>query len=107
MIGCQTAAVKPRARGHYAARGSRPGRSLPESSIPLTKQGTPAPSDYPKMVLPTTQTPGADPAASNGRRTLHDAVIRLAGNSQDGIQTIGSFLARLAGRSDQDVMTYR
>jgi 2-oxoglutarate ferredoxin oxidoreductase subunit alpha len=58
------------------------------------------------MVLPTTQTPGADPAASSGRRTLHDAVIRLAGNSQDGIQTIGSFLARLAGRSDQEVMTY-
>jgi len=37
---------------------------------------------------------------------LPDAVIRLAGNSQDGIQTIGGFLARLAGRSDQDVMTY-
>lgn len=37
---------------------------------------------------------------------IADAVIRLAGNSQDGIQTIGGFLARLAGRSDQDVMTY-
>ncbi|MFL6531378.1 MAG: 2-oxoacid:acceptor oxidoreductase subunit alpha [Chthoniobacterales bacterium] len=37
---------------------------------------------------------------------IHDAVIRLAGNSQDGIQTAGQFLARLAGRSDQDVMTY-
>src|ERR1700757_476353 len=37
---------------------------------------------------------------------IQDAVIRLAGNSQDGIQTIGGFLARLAGRSDQDVMTY-
>ncbi len=37
---------------------------------------------------------------------LKDAVIRLAGNSQDGIQTIGGFLARLAGRSDQEVMTY-
>ncbi len=33
-------------------------------------------------------------------------MIRLAGNSQDGIQTVGAFLARLAGRSDQDVMTY-
>jgi 2-oxoglutarate/2-oxoacid ferredoxin oxidoreductase subunit alpha len=33
-------------------------------------------------------------------------VIRLAGNSQDGIQTAGAFLARLAGRSDHDVMTY-
>ncbi|MFO1447568.1 MAG: 2-oxoacid:acceptor oxidoreductase subunit alpha [Opitutaceae bacterium] len=39
-------------------------------------------------------------------RALNDVVIRLAGNSQDGIQTIGGFLARLAGRSDQDVMTY-
>src|SRR3981081_1527594 len=38
--------------------------------------------------------------------TIQDAVIRLAGNSQDGIQTAGAFLARLAGRSDQDVMTY-
>ncbi len=56
--------------------------------------------------MPNTQTPGADPTASDGRRTLRDAVIRLAGNSQDGIQTIGAFLARLAGRSDQDVMTY-
>jgi 2-oxoglutarate/2-oxoacid ferredoxin oxidoreductase subunit alpha len=37
---------------------------------------------------------------------IQDAVIRLAGNSQDGIQSAGAFLARLAGRSDQDVMTY-
>ncbi len=37
---------------------------------------------------------------------IQDAVIRLAGNSQDGIQTAGAFLARLAGRSDQDVITY-
>lgn len=37
---------------------------------------------------------------------LQDAVIRFAGNSQDGIQTIGGFLARLAGRSAREVMTY-
>jgi 2-oxoglutarate ferredoxin oxidoreductase subunit alpha len=37
---------------------------------------------------------------------INDAVIRLAGNSQDGIQSAGAFLARLAGRSAQDVMTY-
>lgn len=37
---------------------------------------------------------------------IEDAVIRLAGNSQDGIQTIGGFLAKLAGRTDQEVMTY-
>jgi len=33
-------------------------------------------------------------------------VIRFAGNSQDGIQTIGGFLAKLAGRSAREVMTY-
>ena len=38
--------------------------------------------------------------------SINDAVIRLAGNSQDGIQSAGAFLARLAGRSAQDVMTY-
>lgn len=37
---------------------------------------------------------------------LQNVVIRLAGNSQDGIQTIGGMLARLAGRTQQDVMTY-
>ncbi len=37
---------------------------------------------------------------------VRDAVIRLAGNSQDGIQSIGGFLARLAGRTQQEVMTY-
>lgn len=38
--------------------------------------------------------------------SINDAVIRLAGNSQDGIQSAGAFLARLAGRSAQEVMTY-
>ncbi|MGB0419977.1 MAG: 2-oxoacid:acceptor oxidoreductase subunit alpha [Limisphaerales bacterium] len=42
--------------------------------------------------------------ASNPKIT--EAVIRIAGNSQDGIQSIGGFLARLAGRSEQDVMTF-
>ena len=37
---------------------------------------------------------------------IAEAVIRLAGNSQDGIQAIGGFLARLAGRSEQEVMTF-
>lgn len=42
------------------------------------------------------------------RRTskISEAVIRIAGNSQDGIQAIGGFLARLAGRSEQEVMTF-
>src|SRR6266481_5130941 len=49
--------------------------------------------------------PGPD-RADLRPENIQDAVIRLAGNSQDGIQTAGAFLARLAGRSDQDVMTY-
>ncbi|MFT6619690.1 MAG: 2-oxoglutarate ferredoxin oxidoreductase subunit alpha [Limisphaerales bacterium] len=45
---------------------------------------------------------------SSDRKTseISEAVIRIAGNSQDGIQAIGGFLARLAGRSEQDVMTF-
>src|SRR5512140_3769057 len=48
-------------------------------------------------------------AGSNGSpkvSTIREAVIRIAGNSQDGIQAIGGFLARLAGRSEQEVMTF-
>lgn len=37
---------------------------------------------------------------------LRNAVIRLAGNSQDGIQSIGAFLGQLAGSTAQEVMTY-
>lgn len=48
----------------------------------------------------------AAPVKGNGRVKVRDVVIRIAGNSQDGIQAIGGFLARLAGRSEQDVMTY-
>ena len=59
------------------------------------------------MVSPNTpETPGGAAAPSAAPRSIHDVVIRLAGNSQDGIQSVGGFLARLAGRSDQDVMTY-
>ena len=59
------------------------------------------------MVSPNLNNSSADSSASLEQpRTIRDAVIRLAGDSQDGIQTVGGFLARLAGRSDQDVMTY-
>ena len=44
--------------------------------------------------------------ASGKVSQIQEAVIRLAGNSQDGIQAIGGFLARLAGRSEQEVMTF-
>jgi 2-oxoglutarate/2-oxoacid ferredoxin oxidoreductase subunit alpha len=52
-----------------------------------------------------TMTPNTD-RADLRPESIQDAVIRLAGNSQDGIQTAGAFLARLAGRSEHDVMTY-
>ena len=45
------------------------------------------------------------PAAPD-KKSIQDVVIRFAGNSQDGIQSIGGFLARLAGRTEKDVMTY-
>src|SRR5216117_2971115 len=32
--------------------------------------------------------------------------MRIASNSQDGIQAIGGFLARLGSRSEQEVMTF-
>ncbi len=44
--------------------------------------------------------------SAEGITELQNAVIRFAGNSQDGIQTIGGFLAKLAGRSAREVMTY-
>ena len=51
----------------------------------------------------------AEAPSSNGApkvSRINEAVIRIAGNSQDGIQAIGGFLARLAGRSEQEVMTF-
>ncbi len=50
----------------------------------------------------TTAQAGGTPQVSH----ISEAVIRIAGNSQDGIQAIGGFLARLAGRSEQEVMTF-
>ncbi len=49
----------------------------------------------------------AQPSGGASRTSkVSEAVIRIAGNSQDGIQAIGGFLARLAGRSEQEVMTF-
>src|SRR5437879_540856 len=50
----------------------------------------------------TADAAGASPKISG----IPEAIIRIAGNSQDGIQAIGGFLARLAGRSEQEVMTF-
>jgi len=60
------------------------------------------------MIEDKTENPlaaGGSPASA-ATRQIQDAVIRFAGNSQDGIQAIGGFLARLAGRTEKDVMTY-
>ena len=48
------------------------------------------------------------PSAGGAQKVsqINEVVIRIAGNSQDGIQAIGGFLARLAGRSEQEVMTF-
>ncbi|MGJ8695131.1 MAG: 2-oxoacid:acceptor oxidoreductase subunit alpha [Verrucomicrobiaceae bacterium] len=45
-------------------------------------------------------------APADSSSDLRNAVIRLAGNSQDGIQSIGAFLGQLAGSTAQEVMTY-
>ncbi len=64
------------------------------------------------MSSPTVSSEPANPLVAGAGRAdlrpehIRDAVIRLAGNSQDGIQTAGAFLARLAGRSAQEVITY-
>src|SRR3989440_12538785 len=54
-----------------------------------------------ETTLTATSSSGPSPLSK-----VSEAVIRIAGNSQDGIQAIGGFLARLAGRSEQDVMTF-
>jgi len=64
-----------------------------------------------RSLLPPTTVCDESPSSTGNRADLRpqkirDAIIRLAGNSQDGIQSIGGFLARLAGRSEQEVMTY-
>ena len=59
------------------------------------------------MIENTSGTTGASgQTAAPEKKSIHDVVIRFAGNSQDGIQSIGGFLARLAGRTEKDVMTY-
>src|SRR5437879_8532957 len=50
----------------------------------------------------TTQTNGGTPKVAS----ISEAVIRIAGNSQDGSEAIGGFPARLAGRSEQEVITF-
>jgi len=80
--------------------------------FPLARYG--AHQVNPPSIPSETGSPNGAPAAANPPsdradlrpESINDAVIRLAGDSQDGIQSAGAFLARLAGRSAQDVMTY-
>ena len=62
----------------------------------------------PPASAPSAPATPAAPAAARETKVsqISEAVIRLAGNSQDGIQALGGFLARLAGRSEQEVMTF-
>ena len=46
---------------------------------------------------------------ANGLKKIHleEVVIRIAGNSQDGIQSVGDMLSRLSGRSKRGVITFQ
>lgn len=75
----------------------------------VTPSNTQVQMPDPASASPGAAAPSASPASDRADlrpENINDAVIRLAGNSQDGIQSAGAFLARLAGRSAQDVMTY-
>src|SRR4026209_387652 len=79
---------------------------LPEVDDRVLAMADPiSPSPVAPEAGPAPNTPAPD-RADLRPENIQDAVIRLAGNSQDGIQTAGAFLARLAGRSEHDVMTY-
>jgi len=74
--------------------------TTPETDAPNSKEDPTAPRG-------SSASPPLSPDRADLRpESINDAVIRLAGDSQDGIQSAGAFLARLAGRSDHDVMTY-
>ena len=66
--------------------------------------------DFLQTMINTVEAPSlTKPMEAKARRPkmkVSEAVIRFAGNSQDGIQAIGGVLARLAGRSEQEVMTF-
>src|SRR3954447_11814602 len=81
---------------------------MPDSTdlIPDNTQLQSATASNSPAAAPAPSSNAASERADLRPESIDDAVIRLAGNSQDGIQSAGAFLARLAGRSDQDVMTY-
>src|SRR3954454_22145866 len=82
------------------------GDTVTPSNTQVQMPDTPAPVPSQSLGAATPTANLASDRADLRPENINDAVIRLAGNSQDGIQTAGGFLARLDGRSDQDVMTY-
>ena len=84
--------------------------TTPDTNAPNSKENPAAPrASLAATAGPGAAAPSAHPATDRADlrpENINDAVIRLAGNSQDGIQSAGAFLARLAGRSAQEVMTY-
>src|SRR5687767_14650055 len=85
--------------------------SLPDTCPPIIPQLTPsrlllasrARFSIPARLLSppnmSDTSTAAQPSDMPRTSTIAESVIRIAGDSQDGIQAIGGFLARLAGRS--------
>src|SRR3954462_13036535 len=82
------------------------GDTVTPSNTQVQMPDTPAPVPSQSLGAATPTANLASDRADLRPENINDAVIRLAGNSQDGIQSVGAFLARLAGRSAQEVMTY-
>jgi 2-oxoglutarate ferredoxin oxidoreductase subunit alpha len=80
--------------------------TTPETSAPNSAEDPTAPQRSSAASASSVTAASPSDRADLRPENINDAVIRLAGNSQDGIQSAGAFLARLAGRSAQDVMTY-
>jgi 2-oxoglutarate ferredoxin oxidoreductase subunit alpha len=80
--------------------------TTPETSAPNSAEDPTAPQGSSAASASSVTAASPSDRADLRPENINDAVIRLAGNSQDGIQSAGAFLARLAGRSAQDVMTY-
>ena len=80
--------------------------TTPETDAPNSAEDPTAPRGSLTATAPSATAASQSDRADLRPESINDAVIRLAGDSQDGIQSAGAFLARLAGRSDHDVMTY-
>ena len=57
--------------------------------------------------LSSDSSPRTDPSRRTKVSKIREAVIRIAGNSQDGIQLVGDFLARYTGRNKMQVITFQ